>query len=347
MPIREPLRLIGATASPYSLKMITLMRYRHIHYSVTWGMPEVVLEKMGIEKPKMVFLPTFLFEDDAGKPVATCDSSPIIRRLETMYGGRSVIPQDPALAFIDYLIEDFADEWVTKYMFHYRWYPEEDADNAGTLLPFCADISLSDAQAAEFKAIFTSRQISRLSYVGSNDITAPVIEASYRRFLQAMEKHLSRQPYMLGHRPGAGDFGLLGQLTQLIGVDPSPRRIAHQLSPRTVAWVNIMQDLSGVNPKDSDWTRLEDQPDTLKELLAEVGRVYAPALLANAAAVQAGEKTWSTEIDGERWEQRAFPYQAKCLVWINEAYRALGDQDRARVDKILEGTACETMLQGD
>ena len=47
---------------------------------------------------------------------------------------------EPVAAFIDYLIEDFGDEWCTKYMFHYRWYPAEDADNAGTLLPLGMDV---------------------------------------------------------------------------------------------------------------------------------------------------------------------------------------------------------------
>ena len=54
---------------------------------------------------------------------AVCDSTPIIRRLEEATRAAQCCPTDPALAFIDYLIEDFGDEWCTKYMFHYRWHP--------------------------------------------------------------------------------------------------------------------------------------------------------------------------------------------------------------------------------
>ena len=46
----------------------------------------------------------------------------------------------------------------------------------------------------QFKRLFTERQIGRLYVVGSNDTTAPVIDASYRRFLAAMESHLAQQP---------------------------------------------------------------------------------------------------------------------------------------------------------
>jgi glutathione S-transferase len=340
----KPITLIGATPSPYTHKMIALLRYRRIPYSLKWGMPEQILPPMGIEPPKPALLPTFVFDNDRGEAEAVCDSTPIIRRLEQSFPGRSVIPVDPALAFIDYLLEDFADEWCTKYMFHYRWHPEADADNAGTLLPLGYNVSLPAEQHKRFKQHFAERQIGRLYVVGSNDITAPIIDASYRRFLAAMEAHLAQQPYMLGGRPGAGDFALYGQLTQLVGFDPTPREIAYRVSTRTVAWVDQMADLSGLEEHQAQWKSLEQQPASLGGLLREVGRMYVPALLANARALQAGEKNWQTEIDGANWTQQTFSYQGKCLKWINQAYGELSDDDRRRVDLVLEGTGCELLF---
>jgi glutathione S-transferase len=343
MASQDLIRLVGGTGSPYTQKMVALLRYRRLPYAVTWGQPDQACDALGVEKPKPIFMPTFFFEGEEGLK-AECDSTPIIRRLEAMYPGRSVLPDDPALAFIDYLIEDFSDEWCTKYMFHYRWYPQEDADNAGTLLPFGMDVSLPEEAHQQFKAFVTDRQVGRLYVVSSNDTTAPVIDASYRRFLAAMEAHLANQKFLLGNRPAAGDFGLYGQLTQLVGFDPTPRSIAHQVSPRTVAWVDHMHDQSGHEPTEEDWVRLEEQPDSLRGLMQEIGRVYAPAQLANSRAVQAGDKTWEGEVDGAPWTQKTFPYQAKCLKWTNERYRALDDADRKRVDALLDGTGVETML---
>lgn len=346
MASHEPIQLAGGTGSPYTQKMLALLRYRRLPYAVNWGVPATVCEAMGVAKPKPIFEPTFFF-NDGGDTQAVCDSTPIIRRLEESYSDRSVLPCDPGLAFIDYLIEDFADEWCSKYMFHYRWHEAVDADNAGTLLPLSMDVSILQSAHKEFKHWVEERQTSRLHVVGSNTTTAPIIDASYRRFLTAMENHLANQKYMLGNRPAAGDFGLFGQLSQLVGFDPTPRAIAHKVSPRTVAWVDLMRDQSGLEPTEQDWVSIKDQPESLRGLLDEIGRVYVPAQLANARAVAAGEKKWHAEIDGAPWVQQTFPYQAKCLRWVNDYYRALSDADRVSVDSLLEGTGVEAMLSLD
>lgn len=339
------LQLIGNTGSPYTRKMVALLRYRHIPHNMIWNDPSAVLPAMGVEQLRLTFLPTFLFEGAQGDVTAECDSTPIIRRLEALYTGRSVLPADPALAFIDYLLEDFGDEWCTKYMFHYRWHFPKDADNAATLLPFGTDVSLPEDMHGKLKSMIAERQIGRLHVVGSNETTAPVIDASYRRLLLALENHFSNHRFLLGNRPAASDFSIFGQLSQLVCFDPTPRAIAHEVSARTVAWVGQMEDQSGAEAADNDWEKLEDLSVSLRGVLSEVGRVYAPAQLANARALEAGEKNWEAQIDGVMWTQKTFPYQGKCLVWTNEAYQALSESDRQRVDTVLEGTGCEAMLR--
>jgi hypothetical protein len=232
-------------------------------------------------------------------------------------------------------------------MFHFRWHKKLDAGNAATLLPLSMNVSMPKDTHKEFKNWVQKRQVSRLYVVGSNATTAPVIDTSYRRFLLAMENHLANQNFMLGNRPAAGDFGLYGQLSQLVGFDPTSRAIASEVSPRTVAWVDLMRDQSGLEPTEKDWLILEDQADSLRGLLSEIGSMYAPAQLANVKAVMAGEKSWEAKIDGAVWTQQSFPYQAKCLSWTNEYYQALSESDRVRVDTLLEGTGVEAMLSSD
>lgn len=61
---------------------------------------------------------------------------------------------------------------------------------------------------------------------------------------------------------------------------------------------------------------VEGLPETLKGILAEVGR----------------------------WSQQAFPYQGKCLQWINAQYQALTRDNQNRVNAMLRDTGCEALL---
>ena len=339
----EPIRLIGGTASPYTQKMVALLRYRRIPYAITWGQPKELCEAQGITPPNPALMPTVFFEE-GGEIKARCDSTPMIRQLDVAFTERAVIPDDPALAFIDYLIEDFADEWCTKYMFHYRWYNEKDATNAAALLPLGFDVTLDASSLQDWRKWIKDRQVSRLPVVGSSASTAPLIEASFARFVDAVDAHLAEQPFMLGYRPSACDFALYGQFSQLVGFDPTPRGLIHRRSHRLVAWVDHMADQSGREPQREHWLHLNNQPESLKGILQEVGRVYAPCQLANTRAFASAEPTWRAHVDGAEWQQPTFAYQAKCLTWTRELYAALDATSRSVVDALLVDTGIGAML---
>ena len=145
--------------------------------------------------------------------------------------------------------------------------------------------------------------------MGSNEATWAAIEASYERFLTAMDELVEAQSFLFGARPSAADFGLYAQLTQLAGFDPTPQRLCLQKAPRVYAWVDVVDDLSGLDVAE-DWPTWETPPAALRPLLEEVGRVYPAVMLANADAIAQGESTFVTEILGEKWEQPVFVYQA-------------------------------------
>jgi len=314
----EPVALSGAPGSPYTRKMLAVLRYRRIPYRYLIVSNPALAD---LPRAKVPLLPTFYLPGADGALEAVTDSTPLIRRFEREHGDRSLIPGDAALAFLDALIEDYADEWLTKAMFHYRWAYAADIAKASAILPCWRGLSVPDADLAERGRAVAERQIGRLRYVGSNDVTGPIIEA-------------------MGRRPGASDFATYGQLTQLAEFDPTPAALTLSIAPRVTAWVGMMEDQSGVEPNAADWIDAANPPPTLKALLCEIGRVYTPVMLANARAVMSG----AAEVSA--WSQQPFPYQAKCLKALREAHAALAPDARAIVDSALDGTGCEALLAG-
>ena len=213
-------------------------------------------------------------------------------------------------------------------MFHYRWNFKDDIENASTRLPLLHDMSLAEHNHREFKNFIADWQTNRLWVVGSNEITAPIIEASYKRFLEQLEELLALQPFLFGSRPSSADYGIYGQLTQLIGFDPTSRAIAYDRSPRVISWLDLMEDMSGLEPEETDWFSLENVLENFGPIFQEIGRVYIPALLSNAQGVANNTESWKTQIDEAIWEQKCFPYQAKCFKWINDEFNALNDDDQ-------------------
>ena len=172
-----------------------------------------------------------------------------------------------------------------------------------------------------------------------------MIEASYERLLTLLDAHLSE------HALRDGRAARRERLRRSTVSSPSSRasirrraRSRCAIAPRVVAWVDVVEDLSGLEPQRRRLARRATRlPATLRALLGEVGRVYAPFLLANAAALARGAERVECAIDGQPWVQKPFPYQAKCLTWLREARAALAASDRGALDAMLAGTGCEAL----
>lgn len=339
----KPLTLVGGYGSPYSRKMRAVLRYRRIPFR--WIMRGSA-EDVGIPPVPVALIPVLVFHGENGTPdEAMIDSTFEILRLETAFTERSLLPPDRALAFLHSLIEDYGDEWLTKPMFHHRWNYEADIKKASHVLILDRMPHLDGARLERAAKTIADRQIARLTVVGSNPITRPVIEDSYRRLLAILDRHIAGGSlFLMGNRPGVGDFGLFGQLSQLTHFDPTPSAIAAENAPRVYSWVNRMEDLAGIEVTDDGWCSRDRVAETLHALMGEIGRVYAPFLIANVHALNSKATEVRAEIDGRPWIQQPFPYQGKCLKWLREAHSALGESDRRFVDQVLAGTGCESIF---
>jgi hypothetical protein len=234
---------------------------------------------------------------------------------------------------------------MTKQMFHFRWAIPEAAKRAGMVTVLEHFLHLDGTDLQEVVEAFSRRQVGRLEVVGSSPTTKHVIEDSYRRTLQVLDRHFAERPFLMGNRPGSADFGTFGQLSQLVLFDQPSVAVAADVAPRVVGWVRRVEDLSWLHVSEVDWIARDRAAQSLRPLMAEIGRVYVPFLLANERAVVEGHDQVECEIDGRPWVQRPFKYQVKCLDVLRERHADLSDDDRAWVDATLTGTGCEPLFE--
>jgi len=332
-------RLIGNIGSPYSMKMRALMRYRRIPF-VWVNRDRKVNEEIAHVKPPVI--PVLQYPEDGSYHV---DSTPMAYELERRHPGRrSIIPEDPGFAFLSHLIEDLADEWVTKMMFVYRWWRKEDQEYCSAWLTHMMAMPAGKADIRSMAKWFTDRQVGRMPLVGCTETTRPIVEKTFLQVLDILEAHLETSVYLFGSRPSLADFGLFGQLYQLC-YDPTPQAIMREKAPGVCAWISRLDDASG--EEEGEWVNPDTPlPAAVTAFLQMASDVYFPFLLANAGAIEKGQETFSVTLLGEHYQQGAFKYQVKCLRWLREEYAGLKGEAKERTDTVLKETGCFEPLQG-
>jgi glutathione S-transferase len=325
-------RIFGSELSPYSIKVRSYFRYKGIPHE--WIVRSADNEEEFRRHAKLPLVPLVVAEDGT----AWQDSTPIIEHFEALYPEPSIHPDDPALAFVSALIEEYGDEWGNKPMFHFRWFYEADRKSAGERLARAMMPGLDDASLPGAVEMVCSRMVPRLALVGSSAETKDQIEASFARQLAILERHLASRKYLFGARPAFGDFGLFAQLHQC-STDPTPGARMRAEAPAVLAWIARMLEPKAEGPFEP-WAALEP---TLAPLLRdEVGAVFAPWTVANAAAIAAGQGEMRCALGGKTFVQQPQKYHAKSLVTLRARYAASPARDA--LDPLLDAVGCRAFL---
>ena len=138
---------------------------------------------------------------------------------------------------------------------------------------------------------------------------------------------------------------LIEPSVRALGFDLVRARLTGRSPPTLQVMIERVDDLSWWTVSgDTGWFDVDALPATVDTLLAEIGRTYVPFMLANEAALLAGDDEVVCEIDGHEYRQAPFKYQVKCLAWLRDAYRALDPAAWETVDRLLAGTGCEPLV---
>lgn len=314
-------KLYGALGSPYSMKLRALLRYRRIPH--LWIDGAATREALGQVRAPVI--PVLQYPDGHFDN----DSTPVLYDLEQRHAERRVVPDDPAQAFIAHLLEDFADEWLTKAMFGYRWLDAVDQIQMSRWLAFDNMKGGGLERSQQFAEQFRARQVGRMALVGCTRENFPLIEASTRAVLSALEGHVVNRHCLFGTRPSMAEFGIYGQLSQL-GTDPTPQAMMRADYPYTYRWLAHVDDMSGT---EGEWE--PGIAPVVAELVRIAGQVYVPFLRANEQAAEAGAETFRMEAMGLPYEQGVFKYQIKCLSELRARYARLEGAARDQADAVL------------
>jgi glutathione S-transferase len=330
----EVYRVYGVELSPFSVKVRSYLRYKQVPHEWIVRNAETMADYQ--KYAKIPIIPLVVTPDEEGMQ----DSTPIMEAIDERFPDPSTHPPDPTTGFLSLMLEEFGDEWGNKWMFHLRWAREEDQLSAGGRIAATMAPAGDEAARLAIRAKVIERMLGRTFFVGSSEKTASQIEDSFREAIDQLEAHLATRPYLFGGRPSFGDFGLWGQIYNA-WTDPTGAAWIESTAPSVLDWIQRMLWPCAEGEFES-WASLEA---TLAPFLErQVGALFLPWTVANAAAMAAGEEEFSVELDGRTFTQKPQKYHAKSLAVLREKYAAVSD--RTSLDTVLEKLGCLAALAG-
>ena len=329
----EPIELYGSNISYFTGKLENYFRLKGLDYRLHSMKMPADAKRMQAEQG--VFqMPALQLAD--GRWMT--DSSKIIQWFEHERPASPVLPPDPKQAFLCYLLEDYADEWLWRPAMHYRWRYDEGAHLQSRHL---ADELMAEVPVPGFLKRWNLRRRQRGGYTTGDGITPANeagVEAIFHRTLESLETIFRERPFLLGGRPSLADIGFSGPFFRHFALDPIPLEIIRQQAPAVLEWVARLWN-TRLAECEGDW--VEGVPGHLGPILDEVGGHYLPYLCANVEAVANGNQRFDAVIGGVDYRGARYSrYRVWCLAELRARFEDIPEADRAPVQALLEKHGC-------
>jgi len=335
-----PYRFHAFEVSYFSAKVRPALRYKGLWYEEVRADLAEIIRRTGLG-----FIPIVITPDDE----TWQDSSEIYDRLEARHPEPPLFPASPVQLIAAHLVELYTDEFATIPAMHYRWGSAlGEATARARFAAMIGDRALGDAAA--------DRMARARIALGATDEAAPAIEAHTRDLLDALSAHFATERYLLGARTSFADCALMGPVHGHFFNDLVSRRLLLETAVPVVGWIErcLYPDAGGQGALAPDDTL----PGGLPRILAVMGRDAAPVIVDGLRAFEAwcdarpADMTqppravgmYDTALRGTPIRRFVGAYALWMASRTIDAYVALPDAARARVDAALAGTGWEAVL---
>lgn len=262
--------MYGSDMSYFSGKARAYLRWKGIEFDEVAPTPDVMKHEI-IANIGWPVIPVLKTPD--GTYVQ--DTADIIAHFEGPSGAHSAMPDSPLQRFVTFLLQLFADEWLTLPAMHYRWNHNEDWIY-GEFGKSAAPGASPEEQYEAGKAV-GSRFKGFVPMLGISPDTAPGIERAYEQFLADLSAHLDKLPYLLGTRASYADFALIGPLYAHQYRDQFTGEHMKRTAPKVADYVERVIAGQG---QDGELMPLDDIPVTLLPILKTALAEHLPVLTA-------------------------------------------------------------------
>jgi len=334
-----PYEVYKSDISYFSGKLEAYLRYKDIPHStidVNAKTMDYVVENTGVKK-----MPAVTTAD--GKWLF--DTTPMLQWFENRYTESPILPDDPALRFLAFLIEDYGDEWLWRPAMWWRWVPRASRWALGWRIG--AEF-IHSAVARPVGWYFGRRQLKE--WLWDDGVTkeneGDVRDMLFREF-DFLEPLLEEQPFLLGSHPSTADFGYFASMFRHFGNDPESAEVVRRHGPNTYEWLARLWNAKHKKlPQQQTWVWPE--ADYWAPLLKRIAGDYLPYLHQNAVAHKNGQKRFNYQ--GQTFtfnNTKTTTYRVWCREVLQREFDVLPNADKERLNSLFSAHGGLDSLHAD